>query len=264
MIKLTVYTGAVPISTPDKGGDDVIDKSNIVPIYHQLKTLIQSRILSGEYSIGAQLPSEREFCDKYAISRMTVRQAIIDLVNDGLVKRERGRGTYVAKPKIEQGLQLTSFTEEMKQRNMVPGTRLLSLQSTMADGRSSSRLHLSEGHKIHSIARLRMADGEPMAIETSHIPVSLLPILSTESLEHGSLYAILRESGLRMAYAEETVEASLAKSDEAELLHIKSKAPVLLIERTTYLSDNTPLEYVRSVYRADRYKFSLRLTNPES
>jgi GntR family transcriptional regulator len=241
----------------------MLNKSSIVPIYHQLKTLIQNRILSGEYAIGAQLPSERELCDTYAISRMTVRQAIIDLVNDGLVKRERGRGSYVAKPKIEQGLQLTSFTEEMRRRNMNPGTRLLSLRTCVAEGRSVDRLQLSQDRNIHCIVRLRLADGEPMAIETCHIPVSLLPALSPGSLEHGSLYATLRETGLCMAYAEQTVEASLAKSDEAELLNIKYKAPVLLIERTTYLADTTPLEYVRSVYRADRYKFSLRLTNPE-
>lgn len=240
----------------------MVDKSSVVPIYHQLKTLIQSRILSGDYPIGTQLPSEREFCDTFAISRMTVRQAIIDLVNDGLLKRERGRGTYVAKPKIEQGLQLTSFTEEMHQRNMIAGTRLLSLRTIVAEGRAVNRLSLAEGQRIYCIARLRLANSEPMAIEISHVPVSLLPELTADSLEHGSLYATLRENGFSMEYAEQTVEASLAKSEEAELLKVKPKAPVLLIERTTYLSDNTPLEYVRSIYRADRYKFRLRLTNP--
>lgn len=252
------------IGQPTQGGDIImVDKSSIVPIYHQLKTLIQTQILSGEYPVGAQLPSEREFCDTYAISRMTVRQAIIDLVNEGLLKRERGRGTYVAKPKIEQGLQLTSFTEEMLQRNLVPGTRLLFLRTETAKGRAVARLHTFEDQLIHIIARLRLADGEPMAMETSHIPVSLVKELTPAALEHGSLYAALRKDGLHMAYAEQTLEASLAKGDEAELLGIKLKAPVLLIERTTYLSDGTPVEYVRSVYRADRYKFSLRLTNPK-
>lgn len=241
----------------------MVDKSSVVPIYYQLRTLIQNRIISGEYPVGSQLPSERELCDTYAISRMTVRQAIIDLVNDGLLKRERGRGTYVARPKIEQGLQLTSFTEEMRQRNLQPGTRLLSLCTVPAEGRAVSRLHLVEDQPVHIITRLRLADGEPMAIERSHIPAAVIPKLRQESLEHGSLYKTLRESGLQMAYAEQTLEAALVKGDEAGLLGVKAKSPVLLIERTTFLADGTPVEYVRSVYRADRYKFSLRLTNSE-
>ena len=239
-----------------------MDKSSVVPIYHQLKTLLQGRILSGQYPVGSQLPSERELCEAYGISRMTVRQAIIDLVNEGLLQRERGRGTYVAKPKIQQGLQLAGFTEEMQRRNLLPGTRLLSLQTVSAAGKPAARLQAAEGEPLHRIIRLRLADDEPMALETSHIPAACLPDLTAASLASGSLYALLCDCGLQPAYADQAVEAAQARTDEAKLLDIRIKAPVLLIERTTFLRDDRPVEFVQSVYRGDRYTFSFRLTQP--
>lgn len=238
-----------------------IDKTSVVPIYYQLKTLIQERISTGEYPVGMCLPSEREYCEEYGISRMTVRQAISELVNEGLLRRERGKGTYVAQPKIEQGLQgLTSFTEDMKRRNMHPGTKLIQMSVGPATGHVAARLGLAEGTEVYEIARLRLADGEPMAIETAYIPVSYLPNLPEEAIATGSLYEAMRQQGIQMAYADETLEAALARANESRRLNIKSKAPVLLIERTTYTSDGKAIEFVKSVYRGDSYKFAIRLS----
>ncbi|HMM22533.1 MAG TPA: GntR family transcriptional regulator [Selenomonadales bacterium] len=242
----------------------MIDKSSVVPIYYQLKTLIQNRIAAGEYPVGARLPSERELCELHGISRMTVRQAVNDLVNEGRLTREQGRGTFVAKPKIEQGLvALSSFTEEMKRRSLIPGTKLLGFRVTAAEGRVAERLGVAAGEPIHEITRLRLADNEPMAIEISHLPLRYVPSLPPDLVAAGSLYEILRSSGIDMAYAEQTLEASLAKAKETEILRVKPKAPVLLMERTTYRSDGRAVEYVKSVYRADRYRFSIRLTGSE-
>lgn len=237
-----------------------IDKTSVVPIYFQLKTLIQDRITSGEYPVGLCLPSEREYCDEYGISRMTVRQAIIDLVNEGFLRRERGKGTYVAQPKIEQKLQvLTSFTEEMKRRDMQPGTRLIHMAICPATGHVASQLSLKEGELVYEIVRLRLADDEPMAIETAYLPIANLPNLTEEKVATGSLYEVMRESGLEIAHATQTLEATLAKPTEATMLNIKNKGPVLLIERTTYASGGQAIEFVKSVYRGDRYKFAIDL-----
>ncbi len=237
-----------------------INKTSVVPIYYQLKTMIQECISSGEYPVGMCLPSEREFCEQYGISRMTVRQAISELVNEGLLRRERGKGTYVARPKIEQGLQaLTSFTEDMKRRNMRPGTRLIHMSTYPATGHLARQLGVADGVEVYEIARLRLADDEPMAIETAYVPVGNLPYLREDVVATGSLYEVMRERGIAIAYAEQTLEAALAKPAEAAKLNIKNKGPVLLIERTTYSTDGRVIEFVKSVYKGDRYKFAIHL-----
>jgi GntR family transcriptional regulator len=233
-----------------------ISKSNLLPMYYQLKTLIHHRITSGEYPVDYCLPSEREFCETYGISRITVRQAIMDLVKDGLLVREQGKGTFVAKPKIEQRLSgLTSFTEDMRSRNLRPGTRLIRFIVIKVFGQVAERLQLPGGEEVYELARLRLADDEPMALETAYIPVYRVPNLSADMVAAGSLYALLRQQGILFSHAEQTLEASIARPLEADYLHIKKRDPVLLIERTTYMPDGSPIEFVKSVYRGDRYKF---------
>lgn len=237
-----------------------VDKSSVIPIYHQLKKLIQASIDNGDYPEGTCLPSEREFCLKYAISRMTVRQAISELVNEGLLRRERGKGTFVAKPKLNQRLSvLSSFTEDMAMKNMIPGAQLLSFNIIKAVGLIRENLYLSDNDDVYEIKRLRLADNEPMAIETSHIPVRILPNLKQNQIQQGSLYAFLKKNGIIISHGQQNIEASLASQQEAEQLHIRRNAPVLLIARTVYDEHGTPIEYVRSVYRGDRYRFTIQL-----
>ncbi len=238
-----------------------IDKSSVVPIYYQLKMVIQERIKSGQYAVGMCLPSEREFCEEYGISRMTVRQAISDLVKEGLLYRERGKGTYVASPKIEQGLtKLTSFTEDMLNRNVKPGVRLVELKQIKADEHLEKILQVEPGTLLHELSRVRLADDEPMAIERVYVPVHFYPALSAEQVAHGSLYEVLRkEAHLTIHEAVQSIEATLAGPHEAELLNIKPKSAVMLMKRITQNANGEIFEYAESIYRGDRYIFKTKL-----
>lgn len=239
----------------------MIDKSSAVPIYYQLKLLLQDRIKSGQYALGTHLPSERELCEEFSISRMTVRQAIQELANEGFLRKERGKGTFVTKPKIEQVLSvLTSFTQDMKSRNLQPGTELINFSVIHATERLADLLQITADTPVYEIVRLRLADNEPMAIETAYVPTVFCPDLQLQDVSGGSLYEVLRSKGnLQMHNAYQSMEASLATQAEAKLLRVKPKAPVLLIERFTDDVQGKRIEYVKSVYRGDRYKFAIRM-----
>lgn len=231
-----------------------------VPLYFQLKQILIDMIENEELRPGECIPSERELSEKYQISRMTVRQAITELVHEGLLYRQQGRGTFVAEPKIEQGLfTLTSFTEDMLQRGLKPETRLLESAVINAPRKVERVLELSMDRRVLQIRRLRLADGEPMALETSHLAYNLCKSMADEELS-GSLYRLLEEKyGLTLGRARQTLEPVLANPDEAEMLGTGPGAPLLLLQRVTYLASGKPLELVKAVYRGDRYKFTVEL-----
>ena len=234
----------------------LLDKQSTTPIYVQIEEYLKHRILQGEYSKGQAIPSERELTDLFGVSRMTVRQSITNLVNEGLLYRERGRGTFVSSPKVEQTLSgLTSFTEDMIARGMVPSNKLIGFERTLPSIEIAKGLQLKEGDEVFAVKRIRYADDEPMAIERTYIPVKLVPELDQEVLD-GSLYVFIeKNNGLKISHATQHLEAVLVKKEDAELLHIKVPAPVLIIERKSYLTNGHPFEIVLSSYRADRYKF---------
>lgn len=238
----------------------MIKKDSPLPIYYQLEEAIKEQIEHGEFRQGEMIPSEREFSEKYGISRMTVRQAITNLVNDGLLVRQRGKGTFVANQKIEQSLKgLTSFTEDMKARGMEPGTKLLDFSVIPAPVMIAEMLGLEEGSEVHEIKRIRLADGTPMAYEVMYMPVHLISGITREIVS-GSIYKHVEQTlGLQIGKAVQTLEASVVRKTEADYLQIKEGAPVLLIMRKTLLKDGRPLEVVKSVYRADRYKFTFEM-----
>jgi GntR family transcriptional regulator len=236
----------------------VIDKNSPLPLYYQLEEHIKQTIESEELMPGDSLPSERELSESYQISRMTVRQAITNLVNKGYLFREKGKGTFVSNQKFEQNLQgLTSFTEDMKARKLVPGNKLLHFEIFPAEQDIKERLDLEEEELIYKIKRLRLANEEPIALETSYLPVKLIPGLTPEILEE-SLYTYIEdELHLNIGHATQTVEAALVNDEDIKHLKIKKGVPVLLIQRETFLENGTPLELVRSSYRADKYKFKI-------
>ncbi|MFC4076384.1 GntR family transcriptional regulator [Salinithrix halophila] len=234
----------------------MIDKNSPLPIYAQLEEQIKERIESGNLKPGDGLPSEREYCERYGISRMTVRQAINNLVNDGYLRREKGKGTYVAEKKLEQQLQgLTSFTEDMKARGMEPSSTLLHFEIVPAPESIAQLLSVGQHEPVYRIRRIRLADGKPMALETSHIPANLVPGL-TPDIVAGSLYQYIEE---RLRYpidhSNQVIESAAAGEMESRHLSIPAGCPILLIQRDTFLKDGTPIETVKSAYRADRYKF---------
>jgi GntR family transcriptional regulator len=234
----------------------MINKNSPIPIYHQLEESLKQQIESGILKEEEAIPSEREFADKFQISRMTVRQAINNLVSEGYLNRQKGRGTFVNKKKVEQELQgMTSFTEDMVSRGMTPSSKLLSFEILPADKKTAGDLLLAENDQVYKIKRIRLADGAPMALETAYIPVKHVPGL-TEENSNQSLYRYIEENlMLSISEAKQEIEASIANIQEAEDLGIAEGAPILCMIRTSYLLDGTPFELVKSSFRADRYRF---------
>jgi GntR family transcriptional regulator len=234
----------------------MINKNSPVPIYHQLEEYIKQQIENGSLEEESVIPSEREYAERFQISRMTVRQAINNLVSEGYLNRQKGRGTFVTKKKVEQELQgMTSFTEDMLSRGMNPSSILLSFQILPADKKTALALRIEETDSIYKIKRIRLADGAPMALETAYIPVEIVPGL-TEENSNLSLYQYIEENlALSISEATQEIEASTADHLDAETLEIKFGDPILLIERISYLQGGIPFELVKSTFRADRYRF---------
>ncbi|MDP1421623.1 GntR family transcriptional regulator [Peribacillus simplex] len=239
----------------------MIDKNSPLPIYFQIEEKIKRQIENGEFQAHDALPSEREYAEQFEISRMTVRQAINNLVNDGYLYRQKGRGTFVADKKLEQQLNgLTSFTEDMKARGLNPSSKLLSFEIIPADKKIASELHISLYAPVYEIKRIRLADDVPMALETVYMSANLIKGL-TEEIINLSLYQYVENYvKLKIDYATQTLESSIASELEVTHLSIPKHSPILFIQRHTFLIDGTPLEYVKSAYRADRYKFTITIS----
>jgi GntR family transcriptional regulator len=238
----------------------LIDKNSPLPLYFQLEEEIKQLIESEQFTPGTLLPSERELSEKYKISRMTVRQAITNLANKGYLYREKGKGTFVAEKKFEQDLQgLTSFTEDMKSRGLTPGSKLIKFGVIDAFIDVKKKLMVEENEPIFQIQRIRLANEQPIALETSYIPVKFAPELNEDILK-GSIYQYVEnQSRLKIGSATQILESSVVNQFEIEHLNLKKGDPVLLIERHTLLEDGRPLEIVKSSYRADKYKFTINI-----
>jgi GntR family transcriptional regulator len=195
---------------------------------------------------------------------MTARQALRTLRDEGLLYSERGRGTFVAEPKFTvQTRQLLGFSEDMKQRGFTPSSRVLSFRRRAASAEETERLQLPvapEVPEVFEIVRLRLADKVPMAYEICCLPAQLCPQLKRADVERGSLYKVLEETyGISIEWADEILEAAVATRQEAQALQLPARAPVLVVQRTVYSEERTPLEVVRSVYRGDRYQAVIHL-----
>lgn len=234
-----------------------IYRNSPLPRYFQLKEILRERIRAGEWKPGDLIPSERELSEKYGISRMTARQAITDLVNEGLFYREQGKGTFVSQRKITQQLiHLTGFTEDIRARGQQPGTKVLSAEMRPADEATAEKLRISPGTMVFRLQRLRLADGEPLAIELSQISFKECERLLDEDLEHQSLYRVLESKyGIILMEADQELEAGLPGNEEVQLLKISPTSPVLYTRRTTYTERNQPVEYAQSVYCGNKYTF---------
>lgn len=231
-----------------------------MPLYLQLKRLIKAQIQDGRLAPGDRVPSERELSDQFGMSRMTARQALIELVREGLLYREQGRGTFVAVRKVSQGLlTVTSFTEDMHSRGIVPSSVILSLTTEAPSLPDRERLRLELGHQMVRVRRLRLGDGRPMALEEASLPQSLVEGIEEHDLSRGSLYEFLKSRQIELQGAHQTLEAILADEEQAMLLAVPQGAPLLLLERLSYDQFERPAEFVRAVYRGDRYRFYVEL-----
>jgi GntR family transcriptional regulator len=210
--------------------------------------------------VGQAIPSERRLCEQLGVSRLTVRAALDELVREGHLTRRHGSGTYVSRPKIAQPLTLTSFSEDMRRRGMAPGSRTLELSVVSAGARLGRRLQLSPEEPIVRVKRLRLADGEPMALEVLHVPAVMVPGLSQADLENRSFYELLAERyGIVIAAGSQTIEPTVTNEEESEALGVPLHSPAFLFERTTLNEAGRPVEFVRSFYRGDRYRLITEL-----
>lgn len=229
------------------------------PKYYLVKRHLLELIESLEP--GALVPTERELTVTLATSRTTVRQALGELVGEGRLVRRQGSGTYVAEPKMTWPLQMTSFTEQAAANGFIASAQLLSAERVRATGEAAARLRLQPGAYVYRIERLRLADETPMAVETSHLSVARFPGLIKAVRRASSLYRVLAEAyGVKPVTAEETIETRAAAPREAALLGTDTGAPMLVLGRHSFEADGTPVEWVRSWYRGDRYTFVARLT----
>ncbi len=236
----------------------MVDPSAAKPLYEQIKEYILYNIQSGVFSANARIPSERDLANQFGVSRLTVSKAIQELVRDGRLYVQIGKGTFIAGETIDQGLEsLTSFTEEMRQRGQITSSRVLQAVQRPAPDLIARKLSIPLGVSVNTLQRVRLANNQPIALETASIVAANCPdLLRKYDFAVESLYQTLREKyDIVLTRAEQTIEARRAHDFEADMLELNKGAPILHITRVTFDDDNTPIEYVESAYRGDRYKF---------
>ncbi|RAY14505.1 GntR family transcriptional regulator [Actinomadura craniellae] len=239
-----------------------MDPNAPVPKYFQLRTLLLDLIEDTGLPADAPIPSERELGRRYELSRMTVRQAVDQLVTEGRLYRVPGKGTFVARAKLDMPLRLVSFTEDMLARGLRPGARDLARRTIRADARLSRVFEAPPGTSLHVVERLRTADGEPMAIERAHVLAALAPDLLDRRLADRSLYGVLEAVyGVTFDAGDQTIDAAIADDEEAGLLEIPRGSPVLLLRRRSFMAGRCA-ELAVSTYRADRYQLHTTLDVP--
>jgi GntR family transcriptional regulator len=221
---------------------------------------MRTRIQSGEWRRGEQIPTEADLCTFYGASRVTIREAIARLASDGLLIRRRGLGTFVSEPGIVAGAHgLTSFTQEMAELGLEVGGRVLHVAIESCSPTLAPRLQISEGADVITIKRLRLGDGTPLGIQTAHLPAARFPGLELLDLSGRSLYATLAEQyGTTPVEAEETFEVVSIRGEDARLLEVRPGACGFHVERLTFDSSGV-FELANSIMRGDRYRIRLGL-----
>lgn len=203
---------------------------------------------------GAPIPPERALCERFEVSRVTLRKAVDELVRDGSLVRRQGSGTYVAEPKIAQPLSTTSFSADMRRRGLEPSSEVLSFERRTAGAPLARRLGVAPSASVAELVRLRLADGEPMAIETVVLPDELVPGLDPHALGARSLYAVLEERyGLSVVAVQQVIEPTVTNDEESATLGVPVHAPALLVRTTARDAEGRVLEFGRSLFRGDRY-----------
>ena len=217
-----------------------------------------------QLDVGDAIPSERQLSADLGVSRLTVRAAMDDLVREGYLQRRRGAGTFVSEPKIAQELTMTSFTDDMRRRGLRPASRTLDLRVSPAGARLGRLLHVSPSEPVVVASRLRLADGESMAIETVHVAEHHVPGITADDLEEQSFYELLRDRyGIVIVGGEQTIEPTVTDEDESAALGVPLHSPAFRFERVTHSKEGEIVEFVESIYRGDRYRLVTSLSRPQ-
>lgn len=239
-----------------------VNRNAPLPIYQQIADALRGDITAGALRPGDDIPSETLLADRLNVSRMTVRQAIADLVAQGLLVRRRGVGTFVNDAKRRHDVQtLCSFSEEMAQRGLKVSSQVMHAQRQVPDTAASGFLHLKDGEKVFQICRLRFVEDEPMAVETVHVPCELFEGLLEHDLAGSSLFAIYEQHyGMTIGTTEHRIEPVNAAAAQAKLLGVSTGTALLRMTGGTYTTSARPIEYVEGLYRGDRYGFRMTLS----
>lgn len=236
---------------------NTISRLSKVPLYYQLYQILLTQIRDGTLQPEDMLPAESELVDQYDLSRSTVRQALELLVNDGLIYRKRGQGTFVARATFEQNLtRIVSFWEDMKQRGHEPATKVLSSELVPSPEDVAQALEIEPGEELANIVRLRIADGETMSVEHSFLVHKYCPGVTQRDYANSSLRQMLAdEYNINLVYAKQKIRAVAASSSLAKDLMIEPRDPLLYVERVTFSDLDIPIEFLRIFHRGDRYTF---------
>jgi GntR family transcriptional regulator len=236
--------------------------STHVPLYADVEDTLAFEIVGHALPPGSQIPPENKLIERFGVSRTTIRKAIENLVSRGLLRIERGRGTFVAEPKITQELrELTGFVEDMHALGRVPTARLLDKQAMLADKAVARRLDLAPGSLVMRFHRVRLADGRPVSFDETYLPHELGEKVAGHDLDQEPIFALLEQRyGVALADADYQLEATTAGPLAAAALGVEVGAPVFLIERTSYTADGRPIDFERLYYRGDQIRFVTRLT----
>ncbi len=237
-----------------------IDKASGIPLYHQLQDYLRAKIERGDWEVGDKIPTEQQLSQQFRVSRITVIKAVNRLVEEGLLQREQGRGTFVtAPPEVPESLPLRSFTEEMRERGLNPSSRILNMDEIVPPKRLQTRLALEESVRVWKIERLRYANGEAVGLHRTYLPTPLFPALDTQIQDAQSLYQVLATAyGVVPDEAVETYSAVQLDNEECRLLALPLGSPAFAVERLTY-ARGTPIEFVTALMRSDVFHYTVRL-----
>jgi GntR family transcriptional regulator len=241
---------------------DAINFDSHIPYYIQLMDILREKVQQSEWRPGDQIPGEQDLCERYQVSRTVVRQALRELEYEGVITRQKGKGTFISLPKISEGLvqKLTGFYQDMVERGLKPGSQVLHQEVTPSNEKVARFLNIEPGEKVLDIQRLRFINDEPIQLVTTYIPYKLCPTLATADLSNQSLYAFLeKEYGIYITKGHRFIEAVQANEHEAEQLGIERGAPLLMLDSVSYSEDGQPIEYYHALHRGDRSRFEVEL-----
>jgi GntR family transcriptional regulator len=239
-----------------------LERSNPLPLYYQLKEVLKQQIQAGHLAPHTAIPSEPELVAQYHVSRATVRQALTELVHEGLLYRQHGRGTFVCEPRVQQNLsELTSFSEELRRRGKRPGGLLLVSELVRGSSTVRGQLRLTDEEQVIRLERLRTANETPIAYEIDYLPYPRAGGVYQRAKEtaEGSLYTLMTSEGLHPYIAEQTLKADVASARESELLRISRQECGLRLICTTFDETGAPIAYTEAFYPGSQYEFHLTL-----
>ncbi len=241
----------------------ILERSNPLPLYYQLKEVLKQQIRAGHLAPHTAIPSEPELVTQYHVSRATVRQALTELVHEGLLYRQHGRGTFVCEPRVQQQTvsELTSLSEELRRRGKNPGGMLFVSELVRGSQTVRAQLRLTDEEQVVRLERLRTADEVPIAYEIDYLPYPRAASIYQRAKEaaDGSLYGLMASEGMQPYIAEQSYKAGRASAREAELLRVSPDEVGIRLFCTAFDETGAPIEYTEAFYPDDIYDFRLTL-----